>query len=115
MTTIQIIATVFLGLGSLVMLAAAIGVLRFPDFYTRLHAAGKGDTLGQGLILLGLAITVGTGWVAFKLLLIILFIFIFNPTSTHALARGAWVFGLKPWTTADDSAPAEPDDDGEVN
>jgi len=97
MSPLEIIATVLLGLGSLVMFAAAVGVLRFPDFYTRLHAAGKGDTLGQGLILLGLALTAGSGWLGFKLLLIILFIFIFNPTSTHALARGAWVFGLEPW------------------
>jgi multicomponent Na+:H+ antiporter subunit G len=114
MSAIEIIATVLLALGSLVMFAAAIGVLRFPDFYTRLHAAGKGDTLGQGLILLGLAVSAGTGWVSFKLLLIILFIFIFNPTSTHALARGAWVFGLKPWTSEQESAPSEPLDDGEA-
>ena len=116
MSPIEIIATVLLGLGSLVMLAAAIGVLRFPDFYTRLHAAGKGDTLGQGMILLGLALTVGTGWLSFKLLLIILFIFIFNPTSTHALARGAWVFGIKPWHKEHAAAPSEPaPDDGEVS
>ena len=114
MSTIEIIAVVLLGLGSLVMLAAAIGVLRFPDFYTRLHAAGKGDTLGQGLILLGLALTVGTGWLSFKLLLIILFIFIFNPTSTHALARGAWVFGIKPWQKEQEATPPDaPLSDGE--
>jgi len=94
----QIVSTVLLGLGAIVMLAGAVGVLRFPDFYTRLHAAGKGDTLGQGLILLGLAVPTGFGLIGFKLALIILFIFVLNPTATHALARGAWCIGLEPWT-----------------
>lgn len=97
MSGVEIASTVLLGLGGLVMLAGAVGVLRFPDFYTRLHAAGKADTLGQGLILLGLAIPAGLGIVSFKLALIILFIFVLNPTATHALARGAWIVGLEPW------------------
>lgn len=97
MSAVEIASTVLLGLGGLVMLAGAVGVLRFPDFYTRLHAAGKADTLGQGLILLGLAIPAGLGIVSFKLALIILFIFVLNPTATHALARGAWIIGLEPW------------------
>ena len=97
MSGVEIASTVLLGLGGLVMLAGAVGVLRFPDFYTRLHAAGKADTLGQGLILLGLAVPAGLGIVSFKLALIILFIFVLNPTATHALARGAWIIGLEPW------------------
>ena len=98
MGPVEIASTVLLGLGALVMLAGAVGVLRLPDFYTRLHAAGKGDTLGQGLILLGLAVPTGFGFISFKLALIILFIFVLNPTATHALARGAWCIGLQPWT-----------------
>ena len=93
----DVASTVLLGLGGFIMLAGAVGVLRFPDFYTRLHAAGKGDTLGQGLILIGLAISAGFGLVTFKLALIILFVFVLNPTATHALARGAWIAGLQPW------------------
>jgi len=112
-SALDIVSTVFLGLGGLVMLAAAVGVLRFPDFYTRLHAAGKGDTLGQALVLLGLAIPVaaaGFGQIGFKLLLIMLFVFIFNPTATHALARGAWVIGLEPWRAPKKKARTEPDE-----
>ena len=100
MSPLLIVSIVLMALGAFFMLVAAAGVIRFPDFYTRLHAAGIGDTLGQGLILLGLAIpvfAVGFGQVAFKLLLIMLFVFVFNPTATHALARGAWITGLEPW------------------
>lgn len=111
MTVVEIIATVFIALGSLVMLAGAAGVLRFPDFYSRLHAAGKGDTLGQGLILLGLAVPVGLSLISFKIALIILFIFIFNPTATHALARGAWVAGLVPWTKSQGAPRTDDEDD----
>ena len=110
MTLVTIISIICLALGGFVMLVGAVGVLRFPDFYTRLHAAGKGDTLGQALVLLGLAIpvfAVGFGQVAFKLLLMMLFVFVFNPTATHALARGAWVIGLEPWKRKSGDARAE--------
>ncbi len=111
MNALLVTSIVLLSLGGIFMLIGAIGVIRFPDFYTRLHAAGMGDTLGQGLVLLGLALpvfAVGFGQVAFKLLLIMLFVFVFNPTATHALARGAWVAGLKPWRKGDDQAPSMP-------
>jgi multicomponent Na+:H+ antiporter subunit G len=107
MSAAEIASTVLLGLGGLVMLVGAAGVLRFPDFYTRLHAAGKGDTLGQGLILCGLAVPAGLGLITLKLALIVLFVFILNPTATHALARGAWISGVKPWLPAKKDAPAE--------
>jgi multicomponent Na+:H+ antiporter subunit G len=98
--------------GSLVMLASAVAVVRFPDVYTRLHAAGKGDTLGQALVLLGLLLLAGPDRVALKLVLVIFFVFVFNPTATHALARGAWVKGLRPWTLA--GADAGPQREGEL-
>ncbi|MDF1700992.1 MAG: monovalent cation/H(+) antiporter subunit G [Planctomycetota bacterium] len=111
MTVLEIIATVVIALGALVMLAGAAGVVRFPDFYSRLHAAGKADTLGQGLILLGLAIPIGLSLISFKIALIILFIFIFNPTATHALARGAWTLGLKPWEKHQGEPRTDDEDD----
>ena len=111
MSAVEIVATVFIALGAIVMLAGAAGVLRFPDFFTRLHAAGKGDTLGQGLILLGLLIPVGLSLISFKIALIILFIFIFNPTATHALARAGWVTGLVPWTRSQGEPRTDDEDD----
>jgi multicomponent Na+:H+ antiporter subunit G len=115
MSALEIASTVFLVLGAFVMLTGAAGVLRFPDFYTRLHAAGKGDTLGQGLVLVGLALQVGLDLVSLKLALIILFIMVFNPTATHAMARGAWVLGLKPWEKhhGEPRTDDEDDDHGE--
>lgn len=83
-------------LGALVMLIGAAGMLRLPDFYSRLHAAGKGDSLGQVLILLGLMIPAGLSLVSLKLALIVFFIFVCNPTATYALARAAWRLGERP-------------------
>jgi multicomponent Na+:H+ antiporter subunit G len=93
----DVLHAVFLCAGTLFLLAAAIGVVKFPDFYARLHAAGKGDTLGQALVLVGLILGAGFTLVSLKLALVIFFVFVFNPTATHALARGAWVCGLRPW------------------
>lgn len=94
----MIISGIFLFLGCFLMLVAAIGVVRFPDFYTRMHAAGKSDTLGQFLVILALMIFEGFSLVSVKLLLIVAFIFICNPTATHALAKAAHLSGLRPWT-----------------
>ncbi len=105
MTGTEFLVAFLLGLGTLTMLAGAGGALRFPDFYSRLHAAGMGDTLGQGLALAALMIPAGISPVGLKLALIVLFVFVLNPTATHALARAAWVDGLQPWKTGD------PDDD----
>ena len=110
MNAAEIIGAILLVLGSFTMLVGAIGVVRFPCFYTRLHAAGKGDTLGQGLILTGLFVVTafgeeGTWNDAFKLLLIVFFVFILNATATHALARAGWLAGLLPWTRKVDAIP----------
>jgi multicomponent Na+:H+ antiporter subunit G len=88
--------------GTLVTLAGAIGLLRFPDFYTRLHATGKCDTLGAGLILMGLmafhfAHYPSTPLVPVKVLVLILFVFIANPTATHAIVKAAYRTGVRPW------------------
>lgn len=66
-----------------------IGMLRLPDFYTRLHAAGLTDTLGAGLILLGLMFQGGWTQVTIKLILILGFLWFTSPTATHALVRAA--------------------------
>ena len=105
MSPFEIVGTVFIALGGFVMFMAAVGVVRFPDFYTRLHAAGKGDTLGQGLVLLGLIFVTGVSIDGLKLVLIVFFIFILNSTSTHALARAAWLAGLKPWSDEQSATP----------
>jgi len=99
---LDVFAVASLLLGTLILIFAALGVARFPDFYSRLHAAGKGDTLGLAFVLLGLMVTAGLSLVSLKLAFIVFFVFIFNPTATHALARGAWVCGVRPWRASDE-------------
>ncbi|MEO5696512.1 MAG: monovalent cation/H(+) antiporter subunit G [Burkholderiaceae bacterium] len=82
--------------GGLFCVVGAVGMLRMPDFYTRMHAASVVETLGAGLILLGLLFQAGLTLVAVKLLIIGLLIFFASPTATHALARAAIVRGLEP-------------------
>ncbi|MBU2573647.1 MAG: monovalent cation/H(+) antiporter subunit G [Elusimicrobia bacterium] len=90
--------------GCFLMLAASIGILRFPDFYSRIHPVGKSDTLGITFILLGLIVHEGFSPVSLKLLIIIVFTLIASPTATHALAKAAFLAGLKPWKKEKDGA-----------
>jgi len=88
----------FLILGGLFFFfTGTLGLLRFPDVYTRLHAAGKCDTLGAQLMLLGLAIVNGWNLVSIKLLLIVVFLILANPTATHAMIRAAVNSGEAIW------------------
>ncbi|KKM17240.1 hypothetical protein LCGC14_1677790 [marine sediment metagenome] len=100
-----IITGVLLFTGCFLIVVAAIGIVRFPDFYSRIHPAGKADTMGQFLILLGLMVYEGFSFVSVKLVLIVAFIFIANPTATYAIARAAHIRGKKHWQ----KAPPEPE------
>ncbi|KAA5804511.1 monovalent cation/H(+) antiporter subunit G [Alkalicaulis satelles] len=82
--------------GAGIILAGAVGVIRLPDFYTRMHAAGVTDTLGAEIIILGLILQAGFTLVSVKLALLGLIIFLTSPTSTHAVANAAYRSGLKP-------------------
>lgn len=96
-TVRTVLVALFLALGCFFIFVAAVGLVRFPDFYTRMHPAGKGDTLGQAMVLVGLIIHEGFSMVSMKLVLILLFIFLANPTATHAIAKAAYIAGVKPW------------------
>lgn len=76
---------------------AALGVLRLPDFYARLHAVGKAETLGVVLTLAAVILWTGATLTAVKVGLVALFLFLANPTSTHAVGRAALRTGLQPW------------------
>lgn len=82
--------------GGVAVLAGALGLVRFPDFYTRLHAAGVTDTGGAELILLGMLLQAPTWIVAVKLIFIGVFLFFTSPVATHAVAHAAWMVGFKP-------------------
>jgi len=93
---LDIISWFFLVTGSFFCLTGAVGLLRFPDFFSRIHAASLTDTLGAGLILTGLMIQAGWGLVLPKLLFILLFSFLAGTTASHAMAKAALKSGLKP-------------------
>jgi len=97
----EIITGILVFAGCFFIVVAAIGVIRFPDFYSRTHPAGKADSLGQALVLSGLMIYEGLSLISIKLLMIIVFIFIANPTASHALVKAAYVSGVKPWSKED--------------
>lgn len=88
--------------GCFLLVVASIGLIRFPDFYTRIHPAGKADTLGQAMTLIGLIVYDGFTLVSLKLLIIVIFVFIANPTATHALANAAFKEGIEPWKKGDE-------------
>lgn len=95
---IDLVAQGCLLTGALLVLFGGIGVLRFPDFFTRMHAAGVTETLAATLILAGLMLMAGWSLVLFKLVLILLFIMITSPTASHVLAKSALHGRLEPVT-----------------
>ena len=94
----QLGSIILISLGVFFLLLGAIGILRFPDTYTRMHAAGKCDTLGALLVVSGLAVHHGVSLESAKILFIAVFIFLTSPTSTHAIARAARRRDLPLWT-----------------
>ena len=94
----QLGSIILVSLGVVFLLLGAIGILRFPDTYTRMHAAGKCDTLGALLVVSGLAVHHGVSLESAKILFIAVFIFLTSPTSTHAIARAARRRELPLWT-----------------
>ncbi len=96
MTIVELAAAVLMGLGGLFCVVGAVGMLRMPDFYTRMHAASVIETLGAGLVIAGLILLGGLTLESAKLAILALLIFFASPTATHALARAALVRGLEP-------------------
>jgi len=95
-TALEVLTWLLLLVGSAAVLIGGIGVLRFPDVYTRMHAAGVTDTAGAGLILTGLMVHEGVTLVAAKLALTLLFLFFTNPTASFSLAHAAMTSGVEP-------------------
>ena len=98
---INIVAAVVMSTGLLFVLIGVIGIVRLPDFYARLHATSKCDTLGLALIVTGVALHTGMSLVTGKVLLIAVVVAVVNATGTHAMARAAYRSGLAPWTTGE--------------
>ncbi len=100
---LEIASAACLLLGSFLCISGGLGILRFPDFYTRMHAAGVTDTLGTGMILFGLMLQVPDVLVIIKLIFILLMTLLISPTASHALARAAMKNNLKPLLDNEDN------------
>jgi len=100
----DIIVCLLLFAGLFFFTGGAVGILRFPDFYSRLHPAGKLDTLGSFLAMIALALfnlhhfSLGTLLTSLKIMLILVFVFLASPTATHAIIDAGVRAGLAPWT-----------------
>ncbi|MFT6912477.1 MAG: multicomponent Na+:H+ antiporter subunit G [Paracoccaceae bacterium] len=86
----------FFASGSFFVIVGAVGTVRLPDFWSRMHAASITESAGMILMLLGMVLQAGLTLVAVKLLIIGVFLFITGPTATHAVANAAFVSGLRP-------------------
>lgn len=95
-SVVNIISLVFMISGAFFMLSGAVGILRMPDFFTRIHPAGVIDSFGAPLILIGVAVHFGFSLITGKIIILILLLLIANPTATHAIAQSAIVGKLKP-------------------
>ncbi len=97
------VVTILLIFGLIFFAGGAVGILRFPDFYSRLHPAGKLDTLGSLLMLIGLALfnlhhlSLANLLTSLKIILIVVFIFLASPTAIHGIVDAGVRAGLAPW------------------
>ncbi len=87
MSIIHILSIIMLLIGSFFFLVGTIGLIRMPDVYSKMHATTKCDTLGAGFIIAGLMLLTGFDTVTIKLLLIIVFVWLTNPTAAHIIAK----------------------------
>jgi len=92
----EVLSWIFLVTGSVFVLIGGIGLIRLPDFYTRIHAAGITDTMGAWLILIGLMFSAGWTLITAKLLMLLFFLAATSPLASHALAKAAFLRGLEP-------------------
>lgn len=84
--------------GAFFLVTGALGMVRLPDVFTRMHAAGMADTMGAGLILVGLCMYSGANLITVRLVLILAFVWFTSPIATHALAKAALSGGAEPYT-----------------
>jgi len=97
-TVVEIGSWGFLLAGAFFVVTGGVGLIRFPDFFTRLHPAGVTDTMGAGLTLIGLMLQAGFTSATIKLALILGFILLTSPAATHALAQAALRGNVRPKT-----------------
>lgn len=98
MSALDVLTVALLALGTLFFAAGSIGVLRFPDVYTRLHALTKADNLGLGFVVVALALRSESAIQAAKLVLTWVLVLVAGATASHLVAQAARTSGVKPWS-----------------
>lgn len=93
---VDLLSVVFLVIGSFFSVMGGVGIIRLPEFFSRMHGAGITDTIGAGMIMIGLMFQAGFSLTMVKLLMILSFLLITSPSSCHALAKAAMTHGIKP-------------------
>jgi multicomponent Na+:H+ antiporter subunit G len=93
----EILSIIFIVAGLFFLIVAAIGVVRFPDVFSRSHAVSLTDSLGAFLMLVGIAFHEGLSINMLKILVVLALLYILNPVIAHATVRAALRSGLKPW------------------
>jgi multicomponent Na+:H+ antiporter subunit G len=93
----EIIGYILIIIGILFDIFGCIGLVRFPDVYNRLQASTKCVTLGTILLLIGVALSCGSGAMAAKAIICAVFIMLTSPTAAHAVAKGAYSSGVELW------------------
>lgn len=106
---IDLLSWLLMAGGGVLMVISGLGLVRLPNIFTRLHAAGLADTGGVALLLLGMGLQAGWSMVTVKLILIAVFLFFTAPTASHAVAHAAILGGLSP----EDHEDTEDDGHGE--
>lgn len=101
---LDIVSWILILSGAFFVVTGAIGLVRLPDVYTRMHGAGVVDTLGAGLFLAGLMVQGGLTLITVKLGLIVVLLFFTSPTSSYALANALRSQGVKALATGEDDA-----------
>lgn len=106
---VEILSVACLLMGSILCITGGIGLLRLPDFFARVHAAGLTETLAAPLLLCGLMLRMEWSLELLKVALILAFILATNPTASHSMAKAALHGGRRPWTAGSDR-----DDEGDT-
>ena len=114
MSAADIGGTALVSAGIALMAITALGLARLPDFFSRVHAASKTETLGIALVLLGLILHEGASLVSLKFALIAVFIAIANPVAAHVLSRAAVRAGTMPWRKPEDAGPPASGGEGDA-
>ena len=104
-TVFDVVSWISIAGGLFFMLTGTVGILRMPDVFTRLHAAGMTDTMGAGFLLLGMGFQADAWHVVVRLGMVYIFLLVTSPISTHALARAAFAGGVEPYRRPEEDGP----------